>query len=78
MFYMLYQYLVIFLIITVFLKLNIVKNTPGQVILSCCFQQGNTALHLAAAGNFSDLTQMLISTKAEIDLPNHVGPSYMY
>ena len=36
-------------------------------------QQGNTALHLAAAGNHREVSLILVENEVEMDLPNHVS-----
>ena len=36
-------------------------------------QQGNTALHLAAAGNHREVALILVENEIEMDLPNYVS-----
>lgn len=37
------------------------------------FQQGNTPLHLAALGNQSEVTKILIKKKCQVDIQNYVS-----
>lgn len=59
-----------FYIFIIFYKITVIWNTGSSNVL---FQEGDTALHVAAAWGELEVIKILVENGALLHIPNHIG-----